>query len=123
MCHCSLYITDTTLATTVVKVTISDVNDNSPVFDREIYNVILVAPAVVDQSASTGSRWVDIGVVKATDRDGGVCGHVVYVIVAGNEHGLFRVDQHSGTRTNPCTIQGLVHEMSKQQFLLFNSLQ
>ena len=83
------------MTTTVVKVTVSDVNDNHPAFDRLTTQVVLIAPALADQSQTS---WIEVAVVKATDADSGLCGHVIYVIIAGNERGLFVVDQNTGYR-------------------------
>jgi hypothetical protein len=87
-------ITGTPLATAVVKVTVTDVNDNAPVFERPLYNVSLKTLTAAEAAAVMG--WLEIAVVRATDADSGVCGQVFYVIVGGNDDGLFVIDQRTG---------------------------
>lgn len=87
------------MASAVVKVTIDDVNDNTPVFDRPVYQVTLVAAAarnLTSSSSSDASSRTEIAVVRATDADSGLCGLVFYAIIDGNDNGLFAVDSHSG---------------------------
>lgn len=86
-----------TLTKAVVKVTVDDVNDHMPEFDRAVHDVSLVAPAAASVAGATAAlRWIEIAVVRATDADSGVCGHVFYVIVGGNDDGMFVVDQQTG---------------------------
>ncbi|XP_017011514.2 protein dachsous [Drosophila takahashii] len=78
--------------TAMIKMQLTDVNDNRPVFYPREYNVSLReysnAPA---QGAST-----PIVAVVATDPDSGNFGQVSYRIVGGNEAGIFRIDRSSG---------------------------
>ena len=74
-------------SSTVVSIHLRDVNDNPPVFARSVYNVTWYVGMATDALA----------VVKATDKDSGTCGRVLYTIVAGNEKRLFHIDVHSGT--------------------------
>jgi hypothetical protein len=87
------FTTGASLATAAVKATVTDVNDNAPVFERPLYNVSL---ETLTAAADTVVGWLEIAVVRATDADSGVCGQVFYVIVGGNDNGLFTVDQRTG---------------------------
>lgn len=70
-----------------VKITVTDANDNVPVFDSLHY------PANVRLDNEAGDTLV---VVKATDADSGVLGEVSYTIVSGDPDNYFRVDALSG---------------------------
>lgn len=72
----------------MVKIQLTDVNDNWPTFYPREYNVSLRSG-----TASSGSVVV---VVSATDRDSGRFGTVSYQIVTGNEGNLFRIDRVTG---------------------------
>ena len=76
----------------MVKIQLTDVNDNRPIFYPREYNVSLRES--VSNSASAGST--PIVSVVATDPDSGRFGTVSYRIVAGNEAGIFRIDRNSG---------------------------
>lgn len=45
-----------------------------------------------------------LAVVKATDKDSGTCGRILYAIVAGNEQRLFNIDIYSGTSIDCVTV-------------------
>lgn len=74
----------------MVKIQITDIDDNRPVFYPREYNVSLREG---DSSFSANSPVV---VVVATDADSGRFGQVTYKISTGNEAGLFRIDRHTG---------------------------
>lgn len=78
--------------TAMIKMQLTDVNDNRPVFYPREYNVSLreSGPAQV-----SGTPQPIVAVV-ATDPDAGSFGQVSYRIVAGNEGGIFRIDRSSG---------------------------
>ncbi|GLH04567.1 uncharacterized protein GBIM_10252 [Gryllus bimaculatus] len=91
--------------TAMVKIQLTDVNDNHPTFYPREYNVSL------REGGHTGPSQ-PVVVVAATDADSGRYGAVKYRIAAGNDAGLFRVDHASGeifvtrpsllsTRTSP----------------------
>ena len=68
-------------------VSVSDVNDNAPIFDKPKYTVdveegLTVAVSVVQ--------------VHADDADSGRNGYVTYTISGGNQHGLFTVNSSTG---------------------------
>lgn len=69
---------------TLVKVLIQvfDVNDNSPVFTRDLY------ARKVAENVAVGTT---VEVVRATDADVGRNGHVRYKILAGNEASMYPV--------------------------------
>ncbi|XP_054259476.1 protein dachsous-like [Macrosteles quadrilineatus] len=74
--------------TAMVKIQLTDVNDNWPTFYPREYNVSL-------RSGTSPSGSVAV-VVSATDRDSGRFGAVTYQIVSGNEGNLFRIDRVTG---------------------------
>ncbi|XP_063697447.1 protein dachsous [Culicoides brevitarsis] len=76
--------------TAVVKILLTDVNDNVPVFYPREYNVSL---RETDAYEATSTPIVQ---VVAKDIDFGKFGHVTYRIVSGNEAGIFRLDPQSG---------------------------
>ncbi|KAF2367299.1 Cadherin [Trinorchestia longiramus] len=73
--------------TAMVKVQLTDVNDNRPTFYPRQYNVSLRENHV---SSSP------VVVVVATDKDSGTYGQVTYELVGGNETELFRLDSKTG---------------------------
>uniref|UniRef100_A0A336LSR0 CSON015170 protein n=1 Tax=Culicoides sonorensis TaxID=179676 RepID=A0A336LSR0_CULSO len=76
--------------TAVVKILLSDVNDNFPIFYPREYNVSLREN---DAYQATSTPIVQ---VVAKDIDFGKFGQVSYRIVTGNEAGIFRLDSTSG---------------------------
>ena len=70
-----------------VLITLLDVNDNTPVFDRELYS------ATVSENAPVNSIIVT---VTALDVDSSSNGVVTYDIVQGNSNNLFRIDPNNG---------------------------
>ncbi|XP_017474518.1 PREDICTED: protein dachsous-like isoform X2 [Rhagoletis zephyria] len=73
-----------------VKIQLTDVNDNRPVFYPPAYNVSL------RETASASASTTSIVAVVATDADSGRFGVVTYRIVAGNDAGIFRIDRANG---------------------------
>lgn len=71
----------------VVPVHLADVNDNAPVFNREIYEVI------VPETSPPNTPVIRL---KVTDRDEGKNAQVSLEIVGGNEGGEFRVNAETG---------------------------
>jgi len=78
--------------TAMIKMQLTDVNDNRPVFYPREYNVSLRESS----NAPTQASSTPIVAVVATDPDSGIFGQVSYRIVAGNEAGIFRIDRSSG---------------------------
>lgn len=74
-------------STAVVLLTVADVNDNPPEFERRQYDVL--APELL----APGAQLLR---VHALSRDAGVNADVYYSIVDGDERGDFAVDRHSG---------------------------
>ncbi|KAL3878333.1 hypothetical protein ACJMK2_030696, partial [Sinanodonta woodiana] len=70
-----------------VQITVTDVNDNSPIFYPLNYST--------NENASTppGSEVIT---VKATDLDSGAFGTVTYNISSGNSEGRFRINETTG---------------------------
>lgn len=71
----------------VVSVRLADVNDNAPVFNREIYEV------VVPETSPPNTPVIRL---KVTDRDEGKNALVSLEIVGGNEGGEFRINAETG---------------------------
>lgn len=76
--------------TAMVKVQVTDINDNRPTFYPSEYNVSL------RENVGSPSNHAPVVVVAATDLDSGRAGTITYKIVSGNEAGLFRIDHNSG---------------------------
>ncbi|KAL1394428.1 hypothetical protein pipiens_003054 [Culex pipiens pipiens] len=77
--------------TAMVKIQLTDVNDNRPTFYPREYNVSLRESMPTNSLLST-----PVVVVVATDSDSGNFGTISYRIVAGNEAGIFRMDRLTG---------------------------
>ncbi|XP_065063594.1 protocadherin Fat 4-like isoform X2 [Rhopilema esculentum] len=74
-------------ATVSVWITILDVNDNTPMFSRSLYNI------TVNEDLPGDSQVV---LVSASDRDKGVNGSVLYSIEFGNDLGHFYIGRTTG---------------------------
>lgn len=74
----------------MVKIQITDVNDNRPTFYPREYNVSL------REGGASFSATTPVVVVAASDPDSGRFGTVTYKIVAGNDAGLFRIERGTG---------------------------
>ncbi|XP_041349525.1 cadherin-23-like [Gigantopelta aegis] len=68
-------------------ITVTDVNDNTPVFSPAVYS------KTVDENSAIG---ISLLKVTATDQDLGAQGTVSYSILSGNTGNVFRVDPVSG---------------------------
>lgn len=89
-------------STCTVIVTVQDENDNTPVFDRELYALQVSEDAEADTV---------LGTIAATDRDAGLYGQkgFVYELVISDQHGadkLFAVNASGAIRTLPCPTPG-----------------
>lgn len=73
-----------------VKITITDVNDNKPLFEKPSYN-----PSI-DEDASPGTS---VEKVFATDNDMGKNKEITYNIKTGNEEGKFNMNEKTGEIT------------------------
>lgn len=73
-----------------MKIQLTDINDNRPIFYPREYNVSL------SEGGGSHSTAQPVVVVVASDRDSGKLGAVVYRIVAGNDANLFRIDRKTG---------------------------
>lgn len=74
----------------MVKIQLTDINDNRPVFYPHHYNVSL------RETASTTSSTAPIITVAATDPDSGRFGTITYRIASGNDASLFRIERSTG---------------------------
>lgn len=70
-----------------MKITLTDVNDNKPVFGPSEYHLNFRDEASIN---------TPIGVIRASDADSGHFGVVSYRLASGNEDNLFRIDRSSG---------------------------
>ncbi|KAK6050432.1 cadherin domain protein, partial [Cooperia oncophora] len=70
----------------LVEIGITDVNDNAPVFEQEIYNISVMENATLPATVAR---------LKATDKDSGVNGKVHYSIVATSQVPI-TVDYNTG---------------------------
>lgn len=75
--------------TAIVKIQVTDFNDNAPIFYPAEYNVSL-------REASAGLPSTAIVQVVASDLDSDHFGIVSYRIVSGNEASIFRIDRGTG---------------------------
>lgn len=71
-----------------IHVTLLDVNDNAPRFEKDEYRVN------VSEAEAVGSV---VSEVLAVDRDLGKAGQVVYSIASGNNDGMFTIGNNTGT--------------------------
>ncbi|XP_051559265.1 protocadherin Fat 1a [Myxocyprinus asiaticus] len=72
---------------TTVTISILDINDNPPVFERREYS------ATVAEDITVGTQVLRI---HAASRDAEAGAEITYAIINGNERGAFRVDPHTG---------------------------
>ncbi|XP_055365580.1 neural-cadherin-like isoform X2 [Betta splendens] len=92
--------------TAYVRVFISDVNDNKPVFAQRLYEV------GVDENADVGQAVVT---VSANDEDEGANAKLRYQITSGNKGGVFDIEPEVGTIF---IAQPLDYEQQKRYKLL-----
>nr|XP_057936456.1 protocadherin Fat 3a isoform X2 [Doryrhamphus excisus] len=74
-------------AITTVNINLTDVNDNGPVFSRDLYT------AVVSEDATIGESVVQL---VAEDMDSLLNGAILYSIVNGDRDNQFFIDPHNG---------------------------
>ncbi|XP_030205952.1 cadherin-20 [Gadus morhua] len=79
--------------TTTVNISLSDVNDNPPMFDQRLYQM------TVQESAPVGSV---VGRIWAKDRDIGVNAEMTYSIIDGDGRETFDI------RTDPTNLFGII---------------
>ncbi|XP_029629523.1 protocadherin Fat 3a isoform X1 [Salmo trutta] len=74
-------------AVTMVNINLTDVNDNAPMFSRDVYT------AVISEDATIGESVVKL---TAEDVDSQVNGDILYSIVSGDRENQFFIDPLSG---------------------------
>eukprot|EP00794_Sanderia_malayensis_P015994 gene15994-17605_t len=84
------YGTPPRMAYALVDITITDVNDNFPVFSPLTYQVNISEATIVN---------TQIVIVMATDADAGTNGQLQYSIVGGNEAAKFAIQPNTGVIT------------------------
>ncbi|XP_070553228.1 protocadherin Fat 1-like isoform X2 [Ptychodera flava] len=72
---------------TTVSINVTDANDNSPIFNQQIYST------EIPEAAQVGDSVLQ---VMASDVDSGPNGDVVYTIVHGDRLGQFHIDEKTG---------------------------
>uniref|UniRef100_A0A8C6X3J6 Protocadherin Fat 3 n=1 Tax=Naja naja TaxID=35670 RepID=A0A8C6X3J6_NAJNA len=92
-----------------VTITVLDINDNPPVFERRDY--LVEVPE--DTSPNT-----EILFVFATSKDIGTNAEITYFIRSGNEKGKFQIDSKTGSIS---VIEALDYEMCKDFFLVIEA--
>lgn len=75
--------------TAMVKIQVTDINDNAPIFYPRSYNVSLLDTPPI----RTGTPIIS---VVASDADAGEFGRIAYSIVSGNELGIFTLRSDTG---------------------------
>eukprot|EP00118_Oscarella_pearsei_P019174 m.202185 g.202185 ORF g.202185 m.202185 type:complete len:4095 (+) comp39606_c0_seq6:120-12404(+) len=88
-------------ATGKISITVTDVNDNSPIFQNLPYKMTL--------AEGPSSLNVLVTTLTASDRDSGLYGKVRFSLLSGNEKGLFALNQTTGSLT---VAQSLDYESS-----------
>ncbi|KAG8439023.1 hypothetical protein GDO86_005281 [Hymenochirus boettgeri] len=75
--------------TATIKISVSDFNDNSPVFSKELYQVTMTESAPVDTLVIC---------LNATDEDDGINGHITYSFshISKNAQQIFTLDSQTG---------------------------
>ncbi|XP_067209470.1 uncharacterized protein [Linepithema humile] len=98
-------------ASATVLILIEDVNDNSPVFDEESYEVTL------SENVTAGTRVIQ---VHATDKDTGLFGSIQYTGITGQGNDAFAIDPDTGLITVAMS-SSLDREMAAQLQLTVNA--
>ena len=88
-----------------IKVFVSDVNDNPPVFARALFS------ASVPENAEGDTKVIKM---TATDADIGANGAVTYVIAEGNAGGQFKIAEASGE----VTVAGALDRETRDRYML-----
>uniref|UniRef100_A0A8C0NII0 Protocadherin Fat 3 n=1 Tax=Canis lupus familiaris TaxID=9615 RepID=A0A8C0NII0_CANLF len=89
-----------------VTITVLDINDNPPVFERRDYLV------TVPEDTSPGTQVL---AVFATSKDIGTNAEITYLIRSGNEQGRFRINPKTGGIS---VSEGLDYELCKKFYLV-----
>ncbi|KAM9733934.1 protocadherin Fat 3a [Menidia menidia] len=79
--------TPTLKAITTVNVNLTDVNDNAPVFNHDLYTAVAV------EDAAIGEFVIQL---IAEDADSHMNGAILYAIVGGDQHNQFLIEPESG---------------------------
>uniref|UniRef100_A0A3P9J7C5 Cadherin-12 n=1 Tax=Oryzias latipes TaxID=8090 RepID=A0A3P9J7C5_ORYLA len=82
--------------TTVVNISLTDVNDNPPVFTQSVYQLS------VPESAMFGTV---VGSVQATDRDIGRNAEMSFSITSGDSMGIFDISTDKNTQNGVITVK------------------
>ncbi|XP_062983238.1 protocadherin Fat 3 isoform X3 [Elgaria multicarinata webbii] len=101
-----LGIVQTLSSLATVTITVLDINDNPPVFERRDY--LVTVPEDTTPSA-------EIIAVFATSKDIGTNAEITYIIRSGNEKGKFRINSKTGSIS---VIEPLDYETCKDFFLV-----
>ena len=90
---------------TTIRIIVTDINDNAPLFDMPEYNLHVKEDASVN---------IIVSMITANDGDepGSNNSLISYEISAGNQANLFKVDSHSGTIKVNSSLRGHVGNYS-----------
>ncbi|XP_074840113.1 protocadherin Fat 3 isoform X2 [Carettochelys insculpta] len=103
----SMVLTQSSFAT--VTITVLDINDNPPVFERRDYLV------TVPEDTSPGTKVLS---VFATSKDVGTNAEITYLIRSGNEKGKFRINSKTGSIS---VLEALDYETCKDFYLILEA--
>uniref|UniRef100_A0A4W3IWA4 FAT atypical cadherin 3a n=1 Tax=Callorhinchus milii TaxID=7868 RepID=A0A4W3IWA4_CALMI len=92
-------------AMATVIITVLDINDNPPVFERRDYMVTMAEDVTLE---------TEVLAIFAASKDTGANAEITYDIRSGNEHGKFRIDHRRGVIS---VIQHLDYETCKDYYL------
>ncbi|RVE58556.1 hypothetical protein OJAV_G00195480 [Oryzias javanicus] len=95
--------------TTTVNITLSDVNDNAPVFDQRLYQMSVL------ESAPVGSV---VGRVWAKDRDVGVNAEMKYRVIDGDGRDTFDISTDPSNRFGIILVKKLLDFEKKPSYTL-----
>ncbi|XP_065884594.1 protocadherin Fat 4-like [Dysidea avara] len=87
--------------TTSVEITVSDINDHPPQFDRLSYTF----------TVTENSPMTNVGRVFAISNDTGVYGRVIYRITGGNSENFFTINQQNGSISTLRSVDREMNEM------------
>ncbi|KAK0090985.1 hypothetical protein PV326_003908 [Microctonus aethiopoides] len=99
-------------ASRVLQVIVNDIDDHKPHFKRN-----LDSPAIelsVEEEVPVGTK---VGIIEAIDEDIGDNGKIDYIIIYGNEAGLFSIERLDNNSAVIKTAGRLDHEMSIRHLL------
>ncbi|XP_013869303.1 cadherin-6 [Austrofundulus limnaeus] len=95
--------------TTVVNITLTDVNDNPPRFTQTLYQF---------RVPETSMHGTTVGRLQATDRDIGINAEMIYTIISGDGMDVFDVSADKDTQEGIITVSKPLDHEKKPSFIL-----